>query len=231
MGEDVKRQDPVRTRAYDASGRRERARASRRSVLAAARSLLEERGYAATTVAEVAALAGVSPESIYKGFGSKSALVKEVFDVTIAGDDEPVAVADRPEAQRIRDEPDVRAKLRMYARGAAARAQRSGRVQLALRNGAPGDPAIAELWGRLQAERLHGMTMLARHLVDTGELSPGTGVERVRDVLWTCISVEVYDLLVLQRGWTLDAYADWMAGTLVASIAPGTGGPPGAVEV
>lgn len=127
-------------REYDASGRREKARATRRAVVSAAQALLEERGYSATTVVEVAARAGVSAESIYKGFGMKAALVKEVFDITIAGDDEPVAVADRPESQRIREEPDVRAKLRMYTEAAAARADRSVRVQLALRNGAAVDP-------------------------------------------------------------------------------------------
>lgn len=205
-------------REYDASGRREKARATRRAVVSAARALLEERGYSATTIVEVAARAGVSAESIYKGFGTKAALVKEVFDITIAGDDEPVAVADRPESQRIREEPNVRAKLRMYTEAAAARADRSARVQLALRNGAAVDPAVNDLWQLLQAQRLTGMTMLARHLVGTGQLRAGIEVETVRDVLWTCISVEVYDLLVLQRQWSRDAYAEWLASTLIASI-------------
>jgi AcrR family transcriptional regulator len=166
----------------------------------------------------VARQAGVSPESIYKGFGTKAALVKEVFDVAVAGDDEPVAVADRPQAQRVREESDVRVKLRLYAEDAAVRAERSARVQLALRNGAASDPAIGGLWQELQAERLAGMTMLARHLVDTGQLRAGTGVDEVRDVLWTCISVEVYDLLVHQRGWTRSRYAAWLARTLIASL-------------
>lgn len=221
MKENVKGSGGTRSRGYDASGRREKARASRRAVVAAARDLLEERGFAATTIAEVARRAGVSPESVYKGFGTKAALVKEVFDVTIAGDDEQVVVADRQDAQRVREEPDVRTKLRLYAESAAVRAERSAGVQLALRNGAPADPAIDELWQRLQAERLVGMGMLARHLVGTGQLRAGIEADEVRDVLWTCISVEVYDLLVLQRRWARDAYADWMTRTLIASIVDG----------
>ena len=206
---------PVR-RPYDATRRREKARATRRAVVDAARRLLEERGYAATTVVDVAHAAGVSPESIFKGFGTKAALVKEVFDVAIAGDDEPVAVADRPEARAVQAEPDVREKLRLYAEQAAVRAQRSAKVQLVIRNGASGDPALDELWQRLQAERLTGMTMFARHLVGTGGLS--VGVEEARDVLWTCISIEVYDLLIHQRGWSLESYAEWLARMLVASL-------------
>lgn len=209
MGEDVKR-------PYDASRRRERARQSRRAVVAVARELLEEQGYAATTVADVARRAGVSPESVYKGFGTKAALVKEVFDVTIAGDDEPVPVAERPEARAVRDEPDVREKLRLFATGAAERAERSARVQLAIRNGAPGDPALDELWQALLAERLAGMTMVAQHLAETGGLR--VPAEEARDVLWSCLSVEVYDLFVLERGWTREQYAGWLARTLVASL-------------
>ena len=218
MPDDVNTKSVIGTRAYDATSRREKARETRRAVVATTRELLEEHGYAATTIAEVARQAGVSPESIYKGFGTKAALVKEVFDVTIAGDDEAVAVADRPEVQRLREDPDVRVKLRLYAESAAVRAERSGRVQLALRNGAASDPTIDALWQSLQSERLAGMTMLARHLVDTGQLRAGTSVDEVRDVLWTCISVEVYDLLVLQRGWTRARYATWLTRTLIASL-------------
>ncbi len=217
MGGGVKGQ----SREYDARGRREKARATRRAVVEAARALLEERGYHATTIADVARRAGVSPASIYKGFVTKAALVKEVFDVTIAGDYEPVAVADRPEAQRIQEEPDVRAKLRLYAEGASIRAARSARVQLALRNGAAVDPAVDDLWQQVQAQRLTGMTMLARHLVGTGQLRAGMEVHEVSDVLWTCISVEVYDLLVLQRRWSIRAYVDWLARMLIASLTDG----------
>ena len=72
----------------------------------------------------------------------------------------------------------------------------------------------------VQEERLTGIAMFARHLVGTGQLRTGIGVDEVRDVVWTCISIEVYDLLVLQRGWSLDDYARWLARTLAASICP-----------
>lgn len=206
-------------RSYDGSGRRERARATRRAIVATAREMLERDGFAATSVAAVARRAGVSTETVYKAFGSKSALVKEVFDVAIAGDDEPVSVAERPEALLIARERDARTKLRLYAHGAAERAQRSARIQLVLRNGAASDPAIAALWRQVQDERLTGTTMFVRHLAETGCLRADLGVEAARDVLWTCIAVEVYDLLVLQRGWTLTAYTDWLARTLIASLA------------
>jgi hypothetical protein len=77
-------------RSYDASGRQAQARESRLAVLRAARRLFLERGYALTTMAAVAASAGVSVETVYKAFGNKAGLVKAVFDSDIVGDDEPV---------------------------------------------------------------------------------------------------------------------------------------------
>src|SRR4051812_39874817 len=98
-------------RPYDASRRQELARQRRRAVVVAARELFERDGFRSTTIAAIAACAGVSVESVYKGFGSKASVAKAVFDVAIAGDDEPVSVADRPAAQAVRDEPDVRRKI------------------------------------------------------------------------------------------------------------------------
>ncbi|TKV59258.1 TetR/AcrR family transcriptional regulator [Nakamurella flava] len=205
-------------RSYDGSGRQEKARSTRRAIVAAARELLEQSGFTGTSMAAVARRAGVSAESVYKAFGSKAALVKEVFDVTIAGDDEPVPVADRPEVHRIQQEPDARRKMRLYVQGAAERASRSAGIQLVLRNGAEADPAVARLWAQVQDERLAGMTMFARHLAETGCLAAGVDVEYARDVLWTCTAVEVYDLLVHQRGWALTAYADWLDSILSTSL-------------
>src|ERR1700761_2972788 len=122
-------------RSYDASGRRERARARRLAVVLAARDLFERDGYRPTTIAAIAAHAGVSAESVYKGFGTKAALAKAVFDLALAGDDEPVPVAERPAMQAVRDEPDVRRKIAMFADGLAYRQARSARVQILIRDG------------------------------------------------------------------------------------------------
>lgn len=203
-------------RTYDGSARRAAAADRRRAVVAAAQELLEERGYAATTIAEVARRAGVSAESVYKGFGTKAALTKAVFDVVVAGDHDDVPVAERPAALAVRAEPDVREKLRIYAADAAERNARSARVQLVVRDGAAADAALDAVWAQVQAERLAGMTMVARHLVESGGLA--VTVEEARDVLWTCVSVEVWDLLVHRRGWSPEAYAAWLARTLAASL-------------
>ena len=205
-------------RSYDASGRREQAQARRRAVVVAARALFERDGFRPTTIAAVAERAGVSAESIYKGFGTKAALAKAVFDFVIAGDDEPVPVWQRSEADAIRAEPDVRRKLIMYTRGLAARQQRSAKVQILIRDGGHTDESLAALWRQLLAERLTGMTMLGRHLIESGQLREGIELEEVRDVLWTYTAVELYELLVVERGWPLDRYADWIGRAVTAAL-------------
>jgi AcrR family transcriptional regulator len=205
-------------RSYDASGRREQARARRRAVVVAARALFERDGFRPTTIAAVAERAGVSAESIYKGFGTKAALAKAVFDLVVAGDDEPVPVWRRSEADAIRVEPDVRRKIVMYTRGLAARQQRSAKVQILIRDGGHTDESLAALWQQLLAERLTGMTMLGRHLIESGQLREGIELDEVRDVLWTYTAVELYELLVVERGWPLDRYADWIGRAVTAAL-------------
>src|SRR5664279_5618043 len=156
-------------RSYDASRRREQARARRLAVVLAARDLFERDGFRLTTIAAIAVHAGVSAESIYKGFGSKAALAKAVFDVVIAGDDEPLPVAERPAMQVIRDEPDVRRRIALYVDGLAQRQARSAKVQILIRDGRHVDDSLAPVWATLNEEGLVGMTMLGRHLLDSGQ--------------------------------------------------------------
>jgi AcrR family transcriptional regulator len=205
-------------RSYDASGRREQARARRRAVVVAAKALFERDGFRSTTIAAVADRAGVSAESIYKGFGTKAALAKAVFDLVIAGDDEPVPVWRRSEADAIRAEPDVLRKIMLYSRGLAARQQRSAKVQILIRDGGHTDQTLAALWQQLLAERLTGMTMLGRHLIESGQLREGIELDEVRDVLWTYTAVELYELLVVERRWPLGRYAEWIGQAITAAL-------------
>jgi AcrR family transcriptional regulator len=205
-------------RRYDASGRREQARTRRRAVVVAAQALFERDGFRPTTIAAVAERAGVSAESIYKGFGTKAALAKAAFDFVIAGDDAPVPVSQRSEADAIRAEPDVRRKVMMYSRGLAARQQRSAKVQILIRDGRHTDETLAAVWQQLLTERLNGMTLLGRHVLETGQLRDGIELSEVRDVLWTYTAVELYELLVLERGWPVERYAQWIGHAIVAAL-------------
>ena len=205
-------------RPYDASGRRARADARREEVVRAARELFERDGFRLTTITAVAAHAGVSPESIYKGFGSKAGLAKAVFDTALAGDDEPVPIAERPALATVRAEPDVRRKIALFVEGLVQRLARSAKVQILIRDGRHVDDSLIPIWATLQEEGRTGMTMLGRHLLATGGLRDDTDLDEVRDVLWNYLAIDHYERLVLARGWSHDRYAQWLGGAVIAAL-------------
>jgi AcrR family transcriptional regulator len=210
---------PVKkTRPYDSTRRKEQARQTREAILDAAGTMFRERGYARTTVTAVAEAAGVSVETVYKAFGNKAHLLKGVFDVAIVGDHAPVPMFQRDMVRRIQAEPDPRRKFEIYGEHLAQAGPRAGPVQLLVRAAGAGDPEVAAVWDQMSNERLIGTAEFARHLYEGSHLRDDVMLEEARDVLWTYNSVELYDLLVLQRGWTPERYGAWVAGALASAL-------------
>ena len=205
-------------RRYDASHRRDQAARSRADILAVAHDRFLSTGFRATTVAEVAGAAQVSTQQVYKLFGSKAGLVKALFDVAIAGDDEAATMLEREALTRVREEPDPYLKLRLYGDFVADTARRHVPIQLLVRAAADTDPDAADLWKELGQERLHGMAMFARDLGP--HLRSGITVEEARDILWSSNSPELWDLLVNQRGWTPERFAAHLSDLLTRSLLP-----------
>ena len=119
---------------------------------------------------------------------------------------------------KIRAEADPRQKLLMYGEHLSEAGVRAGQLQLLIRSAAASHPDASAIWDEMVQERLTGMTEFARHLHEGGHLRPGISLEEARDVLWTYNSVELFDLLVLQRGWDPDRYGRWVAESIAAAI-------------
>jgi AcrR family transcriptional regulator len=213
-------QDVNARRRYDGTHRQHQAQQTRWTILQTAQQLFLARGFTATTMPLIAEQAGVSVQTVYKHFANKAGLVKAVFDITIAGDDDPRPMLERDELSAVRAEPDPRRKLARYGQFIAHVAPRHAPMQLLIRDAAAGDPDAAAVWEQLQDERLRGMTMFARALHRAGHLAPGISVQEARDVLWTYNSVEVFQLLVLQRGWSARRYGAWVGKQLIAALVP-----------
>lgn len=205
-------------RRYDSSRRRELAKQNRAAILDAARELFLTDGYAATTIAEIASLAGVSVETIYKAFGNKPGLAKALFDVAVVGDDEPMPLFERPEIKAVEAEPDARKKIEMWFSHYPARRGRTAPIELVIRDAAATDRAAAVVRDELRDELLRGMRMFATNLVDSGGVRAGLSVEAVADILFVYISVELYELLVLMRGWSIDRYARFITDALIVAL-------------
>ena len=205
-------------RRYDSTGRRERARQARDQIVGVAEELFLSRGYAATTVAAIAAQAQVSVETIYKGFGGKPGLVRAIIEKGLAGRG-PVPAEQR--SDRIRDtEPDPRRILAAWGEFAAEIAPRTAPILLLARDAAAADPELAALLDEVSAARLERMTVNARGLHEAGHLRPGLTVAEAADIMWTYSAAEFYELLVLRRGWSPGQHGRFVAQAMIAALLP-----------
>jgi hypothetical protein len=143
-----------------------------------------------------------------------------VIDVDIVGDDEPVPMMQREFVRSNMAEPNARRKLEQYGVHIAEVQPRVGPLLLVVREAAAVDAGAADVWHQLQQERLTGMTAFAGHLDERGHLRDGISRDEARDVLWTHSGVELWDLLVNQRGWPAERYGSWIAHQLIAALLP-----------
>lgn len=206
---------PPPRRQYDASRRQDAARRSRGAILEAFRHLLVRDGYQPTTIRAVAGQAGVSPETVYKAFGGKAGLAKALWDVTLAGDDEPLPMGERPELREVWRTRDPQAKVRLYAAFVRGVHERLACLFALLSQAGPG---AALVLADSEAERLAGVTAFVTHLGEQGALRPGVGTAQAADACWALTGPQLFTQLTAGRHWTPAAYEEWLAGLLAATL-------------
>lgn len=202
--------------AYHSAGREESARRTRTAILIAARSSFVDHGWAATTIRGVATEAGVSPESVYKNFSGKAGLLKAVYDTMLAGDDDPLTIAERPEVAAVRAATTPDRAASAYGSLVAVLAARTQPLMAVVVQARGSDPALDEFAAGLDAERRAGTAAAVRHWHSCGWVAAGQ-VEAATDVVWTLNSPAVRSML-RGRGWQDEAYARWIAGCVVALV-------------
>jgi AcrR family transcriptional regulator len=201
----------VKTRRYESPRRREQAAATRRQILEAAQRLLERQGYAATTMAAIAAEAGVALKTVYVAFETKSGLLRALWHLLLRGDEEDAPVADRRWYQEVLEEPDPERVLRLTARNSRAVKERAGALMGVIRSAASTDADIADLWARIQTDFHDNQRGIVTALHARKALRPGLGVARAADVLWTLNHPDLWLLLVGERGWSPAEWERWFA--------------------
>lgn len=207
-------------RSYDASLRRGRAEASRREVLARARELFLGQGFGATTVVQIARAAGVSAESVYKNFGGKPGLVRAIWEESLLGSGAEPA-QDRSDAAQA-EATDARALMEQFGRFVAEVSPLGSPVLLLIRDAAAsGDAAMAALLREVDDGRYARMLHNARVVLARGILRPGLTEADVADVFFASTSAELYETLVLKRGWSADRLGDFVAGMLAGYLVDG----------
>ena len=192
------------------AARAEQVRATRGKVLRAARELFLLRGYTAATVGAIARRAAVSPQTVYNVVGNKAALLKAVYDVALAGDDEPVAIVDRPLARAMLAAEEPGRCLDLYARLGREFAGRAGPlITVVFIEGAGRDPEVDAFVQTIEKERAAGTAWMAGHMADRFGIRLGRA--EAADVLWVLTAPELLDRFVRRRGWSLDRYEAWLA--------------------
>jgi AcrR family transcriptional regulator len=212
------KQAQAHKRAYDSSRRQATALDTRRRIVAAAHGLFVEHGFAPTTIAAIADAANVSTPTVYANFTSKAELLRRAIEIGLAGDDEPVAVADRPTAKWVDEAETATDFLTRYAVMIGEVASRAVPIYSVLVAAADSEPELAALLQTFEAQRLRASTLIASGVRARGGLPKGRTVDEARDVIWLCNAPEVYSLMTAHRGWSTKRFVAWVRNALLSLV-------------
>ncbi|MFD2093479.1 TetR/AcrR family transcriptional regulator [Blastococcus deserti] len=198
-------------RVYRSALRAEQARRTRLAVLDAAGRCFVERGYARTTMRDIAQAAGVAPQTVFAQ-GSKAALLLACVDRTLAGDDEARPLMRRDEFRRLLEATDIGEKLQAFRSITVDYVPRTGPIMRAFASAAAVDDEIAAAWTEYGERRYADNRALVESFAPW--LRPGLDVDRAVDVFWAVFAHPTSDALVGGRGWDVEQYADWLVDAL-----------------
>jgi len=201
-------------RPYDSPKRQAAARETRRRIRSAATDLLLAQGYAATSMRAVALAAGVAEKIVYLQDATKTALLKEVVETAIVGDDDDVPVAARGWFTDALGEPDPRAKLHLIVDGTTALHERTGPMFSVARGAAAVDSDVAQLWHAGKKGHRADMGRLATALGEARMIPPERDVEWATTVLYVLLGLETWDLVRVELDHDVDGYRTWLLTTL-----------------
>ena len=213
MADDVKPPLPRHGAAPQARTRRTRA-----AVIEAARTLFVERGYGATTIEAISTLSDTPQATIYRLFSSKVGILSAVLDVSIGGDDEAVAMVDRPQVRSLLADEDPRNQIAGFAALLRDLMARTAKVHRVVADAARSDEDAAVLLAEIARQRQAGQSRISRSLARTKSLRPGLRERDVSDLIYALASPELYGLLVFDRGWGGERYERWLRTTLTDQL-------------
>lgn len=209
---------PVRTvniseapisRPYRSTLREEQAAQTRQRILASAAGCFASRGYAGTSLADIATGAGVSVESV-KLSGPKRDLLLAAFEQAFAGAEGGESVADSDAARAITALPDDDAMLAGLVGFIADANERTSGLWASFLSAATSEPVVAEsLAGLLERRRADYRAAIAL-FDERGMLRSTRDHNELAAALSFLLSPESFEQLVVQSGWTKDSYVAWL---------------------
>jgi len=159
----------------------------------------------------IAEAAHVAPATIYQAFGTKHAVLAAALDITVAGDDAPLAVLDQDWVDDARREKNRGRQLRLVVEGASQIAARTAPLKEILRDATATESAARELIREDHDRRHRTQEGLVDILIENRQLRAGIDRRRAVDTFFALVNSATYELLVIQRGWTLSEWQEWIA--------------------
>lgn len=205
---------PPERRPYRSTRRAEQAARTRADIVAAATRLFAEVGWQQTTMAKVAAEAGVAVETVYQRFRTKAALLRAAVDAAVGGAEDPEPLQQQERFTRV-GQGDPEGRLAAAARLATDLNARTHSLYEAWRQAAGTDAAVAadlrDYETRRRSDVAAGLALLSRVAVD----------ERTVDAAWAVLGTDVYTKLVSARGWSRSDYEAFVREILDALLPAG----------
>lgn len=208
---------PVKTRPYHSLVRRRQADATRAAVLHAARALFTARGYAQTSVTEIAQRAKVSVDTVYASVGRKPQMLLAVHDMILGSSDEPLPAQNRDYVRRMRHATTAEEKIRIYGEALAEVLPHTVPLDLALREAGQQEPECRDVRASISRRRRANMLHFAADLRGTGQLRPDLTDRQVADLVWSMNSPEYFQLLT-DAGFSPDQYSKLVCDTWVRTL-------------
>jgi AcrR family transcriptional regulator len=210
-------------RKYNSSRRKAQSQETQAQITETAWKLFMERGYAGTSIESIAKEAGVAPETIYALFGNKRAILARVMDVSIVGDSQPIPLLAREQIREVELETVQSRQIEMFAKRIQMIMARVAPLFEVMRSAAKTEPEIHAMLKKYLDGKMEGMGYFVDCLLANGPLRSGLNRLTATETLWTLTSAEVYNLLIIDRGWSAKEYELWLSQTLTRLLLPEKG--------
>ena len=207
-------------RRYTSIRRQAQAAETRRHIITAARKLFADRGYAGTTIEDIAREAGIAVQTIYTSFGSKRAILTRLAELTIENDEALAPKLIRLELEAEWRETSQRRQLESFAHEIGHLIDRVGPILEIMHTAAKTEPEIATFLRQLLENRLQHLNHLVGWMTANGPLREDLDLKVAAETVWVLTSAEVYRLLTIDRGWSRDQFERWLSGTLIRLLLP-----------
>jgi AcrR family transcriptional regulator len=206
------------SRKYSSAVRDEQAARTRSRILEAAAELFLERGYARTTMKDIADRAGVARDTVHAVFGGKPRLLTALIDLRLVPDGSGMSARETPDARAIRDEVDQGSQIELLAGWLAQLSTRIRPIFEILRTASAVEPEAAQVFAEMDQHRLNNMRTYAKWIAARGPLRVST--KQAGEIIWTLASPDVGRMLCDELRWTEAQHGRWLAETLNRSLLP-----------